>query len=234
MFVALHPREGLEKVTRVALIECNLVHSLRFLLHDGVVWFYVSVHGLSIVPSKVDSTRLFDRLLPSLGEQDGRSVELVGDDLCLVNQDRLGCLELLDQLCGRFSSREDVGLLGDGETVDEGLRKLHANLLNEIEQRLFDPLVVDIDSSQELRDDIDPNLEVNLLEALPQFLLDFRQVSVLEPYLEQAQRSLQRLCLGRGRDLRAEEELLNEAGCGADYMRNILLSELLLHCVIDA
>ena len=198
-----------------------------------MVWFYVGVHCLSIVPSKVDSTCLFDRLLPGLGEQDGRSVELVGDDLCLVDQDRLGCLELLDQLCGRFSSREDVGLLGDGETVDECLRKLHANLLDEIEQRLFDPLVVDVDSSQELRDDIDPNLEVNLLESLPQLLLDFRQVSVLEPNLEQAQCGLQRLCLRSGGNLRAEEELLNESACGADHVRHILLSELLLHSVVD-
>ena len=123
-----------------------------------MIWLYVCVHSLSIVSSEVDTTGLLDRLLPSLGKQDGRPVELVGYDLCLVDQDRLGCLELLDQLCGRFSSREDVGLLGDGETVDEGLRELHANLLDEIEQRLFDPLVVDVDSSQELRNDIDPNL----------------------------------------------------------------------------
>ena len=93
-------------------------------------------------------------------------------------------------MCSRFSPPKSVGFLGDGETVDEGLRELHANLLDKVEQRLFDPLVVDIDSSQELWDDIDPNFEVNLFESLPQLLLDFRQVSMLEPNLEQAQRSL--------------------------------------------
>ena len=63
------------------------------------------------------------------------------------------------------------------------MRELHANLLNKGEQRFFDPLILDVDSRKKLRDNIDPNLEVNLLESLSKLLLNLRQISMLEPDL---------------------------------------------------
>ena len=51
---------------------------------------------------------------------------------------------------------------------------------------------------------------------------------MLEPDLEQAEGRLKCLRFGGGRGLRAEEELLNQARCRADHVRDVLLSELCL------
>ena len=113
----------------------------------------------------------------------------------MVDEDRLRSLELLDELGGGFAALGRVRLLGDREAVDESLGEPHADLLDEVEQRLLNHLVLDVDAGKELGDDIDPDLQVDLLEALPQLLLDLRQIAVLEPDLQETQRRLQRLGL---------------------------------------
>ena len=97
---------------------------------------------------------------------------------------------------------------------------------------MLDCLVVDIDTGKKLRDDLNPDLQINDLESLSQLLLYLRQVAVLEPDLEQAEGRLKCLRFGGGRGLRAEEELLNQASCGTNDVRDVFLSNELLLLVI--
>ena len=75
--VALHPAEGFLEVAGVPLVKGDLVHCLRFFLHNGMIWLYVCIHGLAVIASEVDATGLLDRLLPGFSEKDGGAIELV-------------------------------------------------------------------------------------------------------------------------------------------------------------
>ena len=110
-------------------------------------------------------------------------------------------LQLLDQLCSSFFSLSSVRFLRDGQTVDECLGELHRDLLNQTQQRLLYHLVLDIDSRKQLRNDIDPDFQVDLLETLAQFVLDLREITVLEPNFEQAKRCLKGLRRRSCRDI---------------------------------
>ena len=56
---------------------------------------------------------------------------------------------------------------------------------------------------------------------------------MLEPDLKQSQRCLKCLSLLGGRDLRTEEELLDETSAGADHMGDVLLGNLFLRWNVD-
>ena len=91
-----------------------------------------------------------------------------------------------------------------------------------------------VDSGEQLRDDIDPDFQIDLLEALSQQLLDLGQITVLEPNLEQAQSGLQCSGLGGCRDLSRQAKLLDKASTSTNNVLDVLLNDLRLHVIVHA
>lgn len=78
------------------------------------------------------------------------------------------------------------------------MRELHTNPLQKINKGLSNDWVLDVNSRQQLRDDIDPDFKVDGLETLPDDLLNLEDVSVTEPELQKSQCILQCLrCITR-------------------------------------
>ena len=76
-----------------------------------------------------------------------------------------------------------------------------------------------------MRNNLNPHLQVNLLDSLSQFDFNFRQISVLKPNFEQSESRLKRLCIRIDVVLRAERKLLNQTSQRIYNVTHILFSE---------
>ena len=114
------------------------------------------------------------------------------------------------------------------QRIYEGLGELLTDLLEEVNEGFPNDKVFNVDSGEQLRDNIDPDLEVDLIEAIPDDGLDLRDVAMAEPEFQEAQRVLQGLRSVRGKHLIIQGQLLDQALYRTYYMINVVLSKYLL------
>lgn len=134
----------------------------------------------------------------------------------------MGKLQLVDQYLCSLSSRCIPRLLADTETVYESLWILLTESFQQVKQKLLNHVVLDVYSGDELRYDVDPYFEIDLVNAVANYLVYLWVVAMLEPDLHETQSVLQSFGGVARCDLVAQLKLLDKTLNGVYDMCNIL------------
>ena len=75
-------------------------------------------------------------------------------------------LQFVDQGLSSFSSLLASGLLADTQAINKSLRILLAQSFKQVDESLLGHDLLDVDSCYQLRNDIYPNFQVDLVDAI--------------------------------------------------------------------
>jgi hypothetical protein len=123
-------------------------------------------HALRVVLGKVEARGLFEALGPQLVPEDGHADELVRDERGLLDEERVLVAHSVHDAVGDLFTHHHLRLGRDEERIDERLRVGAADEVEQLSDRAPDERVGDVDSGDDLRDDLEPDIDANAADAL--------------------------------------------------------------------
>ena len=159
----------------------HLAQRFCSIIEQFVEWRKSSKHALHIVIAKIQARGLLQPFVPKLMPQHGNTDELMTDKVSLFYQSRTMNPHAVHDLCRGMRPSGHIGLHGNSQGVNQGLRMYLANLSQEPVYSGTDSRVWLVDSCNKLWDDLQPRVNAHRRKAFADRLINVAVPTVCKP-----------------------------------------------------